>query len=63
LPPVPFYAPRRGVGFELADPSRDYDLVIVTPRADLGTWSGCRPGRAKLVFDLVDSYLRFPGPT
>ena len=49
----PFYATRRGLGFELADPSRAYDVVVVTPRADLGAWSRYRPGRSKLVFDIV----------
>ena len=56
----PCYAERRGISFELADPSRDYDLVVVTPRADLEAWSRYRPGRSKLVFDLVDSYLAIP---
>jgi glycosyltransferase involved in cell wall biosynthesis len=56
----PFYARRRGISFELADPSRDYDLVVVTPRADLAVWSRYRPGRSKLVFDLVDAYLSIP---
>jgi glycosyltransferase involved in cell wall biosynthesis len=55
----PFYAAQREIGFELADPSRDYDVVVVTPRADLGRWSRY-PGRAKLVFDIVDSYLAIP---
>ena len=56
----PFYAERRGIQFELADPSREYDLVVVTPRADLGAWSRYRPGSSKLVFDIVDSYLSIP---
>jgi hypothetical protein len=56
----PFYAAQREIEFELADPSRDYDVVVVTPRADLGRWSRYRPGRAKLVFDIVDSYLAIP---
>jgi glycosyltransferase involved in cell wall biosynthesis len=56
----PYYAERRGIPFELADPTRDYDLVVVTPRADLEAWSQYRPGRSKLVFDLVDSYLAIP---
>jgi glycosyltransferase involved in cell wall biosynthesis len=56
----PYYAERRGVSFELADPSRAYDLVVITPRADIGAWSRYRPGRAKLVFDIVDSYLAIP---
>lgn len=56
----PFYAARRGIEFELADPREAYDIVVVTPRADLRAWSRYRPGRAKVVFDLVDSYLDIP---
>ena len=56
----PFYAARRGIAFELADPQRDYDVVVVTPRADLDAWTRYQPGRCKLVFDLVDAYLAIP---
>ena len=55
----PFYAGRRGIEFELADPARSYDVVVVTPRADLRTWSRYRSA-GKLVFDIVDSYLAIP---
>ena len=56
----PFYARRRGIEFELADPGEAYDVVVVTPRADLAAWSRYRPERSKVVFDLVDSYLDIP---
>jgi hypothetical protein len=56
----PYYAEKRGIEFELADPDGDYDVVVVTPRADLKLWTGYRPGQAKLVFDIVDSYLDIP---
>lgn len=56
----PYYAEKRGVEFELADPAKAYDVVIVTPRADLRRWTAYRPGEAKLVFDIVDSYLDVP---
>jgi hypothetical protein len=56
----PFYAERRGIPFELARPSREYDVVVVTPRADLETWSRYRPTGAKVIFDIVDSYLAIP---
>lgn len=56
----PFYAERRGLTFEVADPTRSYDLVVVTPRADLERWSTYRPGGPKVVFDIVDSYLEIP---
>ncbi len=56
----PFYAERRGIPFELADPGRAYDVVVVTPRADLTVWSRYRPGESKVVFDIVDAYLAIP---
>ncbi|MGI8873778.1 MAG: hypothetical protein ACR2KP_05530 [Egibacteraceae bacterium] len=56
----PFYASQRGIDYELASPLEAYDVVIVTPRADLELWSRYRPGRSKLVFDMVDSYLEIP---
>jgi len=56
----PYYAEKRGIEFELADPGGSYDVVIVTPRANLAAWTGYRPGRAKLIFDIVDSYLDIP---
>jgi glycosyltransferase involved in cell wall biosynthesis len=56
----PFYAEHRGIAFEPADLGRDYDLVVLTPKADLMRWSRYRPGDSKLVFDIVDSYLAIP---
>jgi hypothetical protein len=56
----PYYANKRGIEFELADPAKEYETVVVTPRADLARWAEYRPGRSKLVFDLVDSYLDIP---
>lgn len=55
-----YYAARRGLEFEHASPEEDYDLVVMTPRADLDRWAIYRPGEAKLVFDIVDSYLDIP---
>jgi glycosyltransferase involved in cell wall biosynthesis len=54
----PYYARKRGLQFEIAEPGRDYDVVVVTPRSDLRTWR--RETHAKLVFDIVDSYLDIP---
>jgi hypothetical protein len=51
------YAQARGLRYELADPDRAYDLVVVTAAADVVTW-GRRGARGqRLVFDIVDSYL------
>jgi hypothetical protein len=56
----PYYAERRGLEYELAEPDQDYDVVVITPRTDLITWSLYRPGTSKVVFDIVDSYLDIP---
>lgn len=56
----PFYAAQRGLEFEIADPVEAYDIVVVTPRADLDLWSRYRPGQSKVIFDMVDSYLDIP---
>ena len=55
----PYYAARRGIEFEHADPREHYDVVVVTPRADLTAWRSYDRG-SKLVFDIVDSYLAIP---
>jgi hypothetical protein len=56
----PYYAEKRGIEFELADLTTRYDLVVVTPRADLEAWRRYRPGTTKVVFDIVDAYLSIP---
>ena len=56
----PYYARLRAIEFELAEPDRSYDLVVITPRTNLADWTAYHPGAAKLVFDLVDSYLDIP---
>lgn len=54
----PYYASKRGIDFEIADPAKEYDLVILSERADISVWS--RYPKAKLVYDLIDSYLAIP---
>lgn len=53
-----YYASKRGIRFEIADPDKEYDLVILSALADISVWS--RYPKAKLVYDLVDSYLAIP---
>jgi glycosyltransferase involved in cell wall biosynthesis len=53
-----YYASKRGIRFEIADPAKDYDLVVLSARADISVWS--RNTKAKLVYDLIDSYLAIP---
>ena len=53
-----YYASKRDIRFEIANPSKEYDLVILSERADISVWN--RHSKAKLVYDLVDSYLAIP---
>ena len=53
-----YYANQRGIHFEIADPAKNYDLVILSARADTSVWS--RYPQAKVVYDLIDSYLAIP---
>lgn len=54
-----FYARSRGLDLEPPDPSKDYDLVYLSTRADISSWRSYE-GRAKVVFELIDSYLALP---
>jgi hypothetical protein len=54
----PAYAKFRGIPFEMAQPDRSYDLVVLSEIADLKTWTNYRQG--KIVYDLIDSYLAVP---
>ena len=51
------YANKRNLKFEIADPAKDYDLVILSQSADLSIWHNYNLGGAKVVYDLIDSYL------
>jgi hypothetical protein len=53
-----YYANKRGIQFEIADPNKQYDVVVLSALADISVWS--RYPKAKLVYDLVDSYLAIP---
>jgi hypothetical protein len=54
-----YYARARGLKFELADPAKFYDLVILNQRADLSVWSGYRRD-ARVVYEANDSYISVP---
>ena len=51
---------KRGLKFEIADPSKKYDLVVLSQNADLSVWCGYDIGGAKIVYDFIDSYLAIP---
>jgi hypothetical protein len=55
-----YYANMRNINFEIADPSKKYDLVVITQNADLSIWKDYDKGGAKIVYDLIDSYLAIP---
>ena len=52
-----YYAKKRNIAFEIADPSESYDLVIVTELGDLSVWGDYHKGKAKVIYDFIDSYL------
>jgi len=55
-----YYANKKGIRFEIAKPSETYDLVFVTHGGDITTWCDYQKGNAKVVYDLIDSYLAIP---
>lgn len=55
-----FYASRRGIDFELADPRKPYDIVVLSARADITEWMRYSVPGARIVYDLIDSYLAVP---
>lgn len=58
----PRYAALRGLPFEVARDDVDYDVVVLSARADITRWARAHPDQ-RLVYDLVDSYLAVPpGP-
>lgn len=52
------YARARELPFEIADPSKRYDVVVVTETADVTVW--CDYPHGRVVFDFIDSYLAIP---
>jgi hypothetical protein len=55
-----YYARRRGLVFELADPEQHYDLVVLNQRADLSIWRRYRPGKSRIIYEANDSYMSVP---
>jgi hypothetical protein len=54
------YARKRNLPFEIADPRRSYDVVVVSERGDLSIWGTYPTGQTKIVYDMVDAYLAIP---
>ena len=55
-----YYAEKRNLKFEIADPSETYDLLFLTQCADISVWSDYQKGNCKVIFDIVDSYMSVP---
>jgi hypothetical protein len=52
------YATNRGINFEIANPLKKYDLVVLSEGADISIWKNYKKGL--IVYDLIDSYLAIP---
>lgn len=54
-----FYAKERGISFEIADPSKQYDVLYLTYGCNITQWMAYKKANpnTKIVFEMVDSYL------
>jgi glycosyltransferase involved in cell wall biosynthesis len=55
-----YYAEKRNIRFEIAQPSQTYDVIVLTEAADISVWSRYPRGSTKIIFDFVDSYFSIP---
>ena len=55
-----FYAKERNINFELADPSKIYDIIYLTYGCNLGLWIKYKKNNpnVKIVFELIDTYFQ-----
>ncbi len=51
-----YYSNKRGIDFEIADPSSAYDIVYVTHGADITVWSKYNKAKV-IIYEIIDSYL------
>jgi len=52
-----YYANKRGGKFEIVEPGREYDIILLSPNVDLTVWSRYAESKAKIIYMSVDSYL------
>ncbi|MAJ22872.1 MAG: hypothetical protein CBC24_03385 [Candidatus Pelagibacter sp. TMED64] len=50
------YAKERNIKFEIADPNKTYDLVVLCQEADISIWS--KYSKSKIIYELIDPYLQ-----
>ena len=55
-----FYAKKRNIKFEIAEPNKKYDIIILTQNADLSVWNKYERNNTKIIYDAIDSYLALP---
>ena len=56
-----YYANRRNLNFEIANPSEKYDLLVLSQNADLSIWPDYNlGGNTKIVYEAINSYLAVP---
>lgn len=55
-----YYANKRNLNFEIVDPLKEYDVIVITQKADLSIWSQYDIDGTKIVYDFIDSYLAIP---
>jgi hypothetical protein len=55
-----FYAKLRGIQFEIADPNKNYDYIVLSQRADLSVWGKRQQDNCKIIYDCIDSYIMMP---
>lgn len=55
-----YYANKRNLNFEIAEPGKRYDVIILSQSADLSVWSKKNLDGTKIVYDFIDSYLAVP---
>ena len=51
-----YYARKRKISFEIAKFGEEYDVIVLSPRADVSLWSRYQ-GKARLIYLIVDAYL------
>lgn len=55
----PFYAEREGIEFEIAEPNKDYDIILLTCHSNLSQWLLYKKehSNTKFIFEMVDSII------
>jgi len=55
----PYFAKRKNISFEIADPRKNYDIVLVTGQTNLSRWLIYRKNHpdTKFIFEMTDSVI------